>query len=59
MTPYPDVKVRVAALQSAIANVPAQSYPAHDGLAAIHEAVARLVVTPATPPAKAPPRLAR
>lgn len=59
MTPYPDVKARVAALQSAIANVPAQSYPAHDGLAAIQEAVARLVVTPATPPAKAPPRLAR
>ena len=53
--PYPDRETRLAGLRTAIGALPAASYPAHDGFAAIQEAVKRLDVKPA----KAPPRLAR
>jgi len=53
--PLPDREVRLDALRKAREALPAQAYPAHDGFAAIQEAVARLDVKPA----RVPPRLAR
>jgi predicted Zn-dependent protease len=54
-SPYPDREGRLAALRTAIEGLPASTYPAHDGFAAIQAAVARHDVKPA----QAPPRLAR
>ncbi len=55
MSALPGHDARLAALRKAVEGIPASTYPAHDGFAAIQEAVARLDVKPA----KAPPRLAR
>jgi predicted Zn-dependent protease len=53
--PYPDKATRIAALQTAIQQLPPASYPAHFGLDAIQQEVAKLTARPA----KTPPRLAR
>jgi predicted Zn-dependent protease len=55
MKALPGHDARLEALRKAVEVLPAAAYPAHDGFAAIQEAVARLDVKPA----KAPPRLAR
>jgi beta-barrel assembly-enhancing protease len=53
--PYPDKEARMAALQTAIGQLPPATYSAHPGLAEIQQEVARLTVRPA----RTPPRLAR
>src|ERR1035437_3338901 len=55
MTPYPAKDQRLAALQTAIQQLPPATYSAHPGLDAIQQEVARLTARPA----KTPPRLAR
>jgi hypothetical protein len=55
LSALPGRNARLEALRKAMEGLPATAYPAHDGFAAIQEAVARLDVKPA----KAPPRLAR
>jgi predicted Zn-dependent protease len=55
MSALPRRDARLEALRKATEGLPAAAYPAHDGFAAIQEAVARLDVKPA----KVPPRLAR
>ena len=55
MAPYPDKDQRLAALQSAIQQLPPATYTAHPGIDAIHQDVTRLT---ARPP-RTPPRLAR
>jgi predicted Zn-dependent protease len=55
MTPYPEKDQRLAAIQSAIQQMPPAAYPAHTALDAIHQDVTQLIVLPA----KTPPRLAR
>jgi beta-barrel assembly-enhancing protease len=55
MAPYPDKDTRIAALQTAIQQLPPASYPPHFGLYAIQQEVAKLTARPA----KTPPRLAR
>lgn len=55
MAPHPDKDQRLAALQSAIQQLPPTTYSAHPGLDAIQQEVAKLTARPA----KAPPRLAR
>uniref|UniRef100_Q01WK6 Peptidase M48, Ste24p n=1 Tax=Solibacter usitatus (strain Ellin6076) TaxID=234267 RepID=Q01WK6_SOLUE len=54
MSALPGREVRLNALRKAVESVPANTYPPHDGFAAIQQAVARLDVKPA----KVPPRLA-
>ena len=54
-SPAPDRDARLAALRTVIGNLPASSYPSHEGFAAIQEEVTRLTAKPA----KGPPRLAR
>jgi predicted Zn-dependent protease len=58
--PYPDKDQRLAALQSAIRQLPPATYAAHPALDAIHQDVTRLTVRPTKDrPAKTPPRLSR
>jgi predicted Zn-dependent protease len=53
--PYPEKDQRLAAIQSAIQQLPPAAYPVHLALDAIHQDVTRLTVRPA----KIPPRLSR
>jgi predicted Zn-dependent protease len=55
MTPYPAKDQRLAALQTAIQQLPPATYSAHPGLDAIQQEVTKLTARPA----KTPPRLAR
>jgi predicted Zn-dependent protease len=55
MSALPRHDARLEALRKAVEGLPAATYPAHEGFAAIQEAVSRLDVKPA----KVPPRLAR
>jgi beta-barrel assembly-enhancing protease len=55
MSALPRHDARLEALRKAVEAIPASTYPAHEGFAAIQEAVSRLDVKPA----KVPPRLAR
>ena len=58
--PYPDKDQRLAALQSAIRQLPPATYAAHPALDAIHQDVTQLSVRPTQDrPAKTPPRLSR
>ncbi|HEY1495328.1 MAG TPA: M48 family metalloprotease, partial [Candidatus Solibacter sp.] len=59
MSALPGHDARLEALRKAVESVPAQVYPAHDGFAAIQEAVARLDVKPAKVPPRLAPHLAR
>jgi len=53
--PYPAKDERLAALQTAIRQLPPTAYSTHPGLDAIHQDVTRLIARPT----KAPPRLSR
>ncbi len=53
--PYPDKDERLAALQTAIGQLPPATYSAHSGLDVIHQDVTKLTARPT----KTPPRLAR
>jgi predicted Zn-dependent protease len=55
MAPYPDKDQRLAALQTAIQQLPPATYSTHPALDTIHQDVTRLVAHPT----KTPPRLAR
>jgi predicted Zn-dependent protease len=58
--PYPDKDQRLAALQSAIRQLPAATYAAHPALDAIQRDVTQLSIRPTQDrPAKTPPRLSR
>ena len=59
MAPYPDKDQRLAAIQSAIQQLPPATYPAHPALDAIHQDVTQLIGPRQDRPAKTPPRLAR
>ena len=60
MAPYPDKDQRLAALQSAISQLPPAAYAAHPALDAIHQDVTQLSIRPTKDrPAKTPPRLSR
>jgi predicted Zn-dependent protease len=58
--PYPEKDQRLAALQSAISQLPPAAYAAHPVLDAIHQDVTQLGIRPTKDrPAKTPPRLSR
>jgi len=60
MALYPDKDQRLAAVQSAIRQLPPATYTAHPALDAIHRDVTQLTVHSAKDrPAKVPPRLSR
>jgi len=60
MAPYPEKDQRLAALQSAISQLPPAAYAAHPALDAIHQDVTQLSIRPTKDrPAKTPPRLSR